>query len=249
MISCPIRGHRFHPQNKTEKGGLAKNDRTQKATKVNPAKRRPGRPPIEGPTARQREILEFIRAARQTGDRPPSIDEIRLHLNFKSTFAVRTHLLALEKKGLLHIARNSHRGISLSDNDRAVRNTSRLVPLLGDAPAGSPTEAIEQTDEHISVDPALFPQEDVFAIRVRGNSMLDAGIHDHDVALIRPNAEATAETVVLARLNNEVTLKRLRFKKGKPYLHPENAEYIDIFVEDGDDLSIIGVLVGIIRKY
>ncbi len=213
------------------------------------AKRGPGRPPIEGPTARQREILEFIRAASQAGRQPPSIDEIRQHLKVQSTFAVRNHLQALERKGLLRIARNRHRGISLPKDDSAIRSASRVVPLFGEAPAGNPAEAIEQADEHIALDPALFPQTDIFAVRVRGDSMIDAGIHNHDVALIRPGPEAADGALVLARLNNEVTLKRLRFKKGMPYLHPENAAYSDILVKDEDDLSIIGTVAGIIRTY
>lgn len=215
----------------------------------NPRKRRPGRPPIEGPTARQRQILDFVRETVRAGERPPSIDEIRAYLQFSSTNAVRTHLQALEKKGLLKIARNSHRGIGLPDGDRAARGETRLVPLLGDAPAGSPTEAIEQADEHVALDSAMFPHENVFAIRVRGDSMIDAGIHDHDIALIRPGAEAGDGALVLARVNNEVTIKRLRFKKGKPYLHPENTAYRDIYVKDGDDLSVIGTVAGIVRKY
>lgn len=219
------------------------------AAKEGGAKRGPGRPPIEGPTARQREILDFIRTASQTGRQPPSIDEIRLYLKFKSTFAVRNHLRALERKGLLRIAKNSHRGISLPEKDAAARSASRLAPLLGEAAAGNPIEAIEQADEHITLDPSLFPQADVFAIRVRGDSMVDAGIHDRDVALIRPGPEAADGSLVLARLNSEVTIKRLRFKKGVPYLHPENTAFSDILVKDGDDLSIIGTVAGIIRTY
>lgn len=227
---------------------MGKHSKANGTAKESRVTRGPGRPPIEGPTARQREILEFIRTVSQAGRQPPSIDEIRQHLKFKSTFAVRNHLQALERKGLLRIARNSHRGISLP-GDAAARSASRLVPLLGEAPAGKPNEAIEQTDEHIILDPALFPQTDIFAIRVRGESMVDAGIHNGDVALVRPGPEAADGALVLARLNNEVTIKRLRFKKGIPYLHPENAAYSDIFVKDGDDLTIIGTVAGIIRTY
>lgn len=212
-------------------------------------KRRPGRPPVEGPTDRQREILGFIREALQTNRRPPSIDEIRRHFRFQSTFAVRTHLAALEKKGLLRIARNSHRGLSLPDDTGADGHETRLVPLLGDAPAGNPVEAIEQADEHIALDTALVPNGEIFAIRVRGDSMIGAGIFDHDVALIRPGPEARDGDLVLARLNNEVTVKRLRFRRGKPYLHPENPKYGDIVPGEGDDFSIIGTVSGIFRKY
>ncbi|MDR1613732.1 MAG: transcriptional repressor LexA [Planctomycetota bacterium] len=211
-------------------------------------KRRPGRPPIEGPTARQREILAFIHSASRTDRRPPSIDEIRRHFKFQSTYAVRVHLAALEKKGLLHIAKGSHRGLSLPGDDHA-RREGRLVPLLGDAPAGMPSEAIGQADEHIALDPALFPQTDMFAIRVLGDSMIGAGIHDRDVALIRPGSEAQDGDLVLVRLNNEVTIKRLRFENGKPALHPENPDYADIPVEEGDDFAIVGVIAGIVRKY
>lgn len=226
---------------------MARRDASDK--KPDSQKRRPGRPPIAGPTARQEEILAFIRTVIHSGKRPPSIDEIRRHLRFQSTNAVRSHLQSLERKGLLHIAKNSHRGISLPEDDANARGDSRLAPLLGDAPAGSPTEAIEQAGEHVVLDPSLFPQADIFAIRVRGDSMRDAGIHDRDVALIRPGPEAADGALVLARLNNEVTLKRLCFKNGIPSLHPENPEYADIPVREGDDFSIIGTVAGIIRKY
>lgn len=228
---------------------MDRRDRAHDTAGTGRSKRGPGRPPIEGPTARQREILDFIRAASQAGNRPPSIDEIRGHLKFQSTFAVRTHLRSLEGKGLLRIARNSHRGISLADDDAPPRSGSRAVPLLGDAPAGSPAEAIERADDHITLDPDLFPQDGLFAIRVRGDSMIDAGIHDRDVALIHPGSEAADGVLVLARLNGEVTIKRLRFRKGKPFLHPENPAYADIPVKDRDELSIIGTIAGIIRKY
>ena len=212
-------------------------------------KRRPGRPPVTGPTARQREILDFIREAIRADRRPPSIDEIRQHFRFQSTFAVRTHLAALEKKGLVRIARNSHRGLSLSDDADSAWRESRLVPLLGDAPAGNPIEAIERADEHIALDSALLPEGEIFAIRVRGDSMIGAGIFDYDVALIRPGPEARDGDLVLARLNNEVTVKRLRFRRGMPYLHPENPKYADIIPGEGDDFSIIGTVSGIFRKY
>ena len=228
---------------------MGRHDNADGTAKAGRAKRGPGRPPIEGPTTRQREILDFVCDIVHAGGRPPSIDEIRRHLKFRSTFAVRTHLQALEKKGLLRIARNSHRGISLPDDGKNTRAAPRLVPLLGDAPAGSPTEAIEQTDEHIALDPAMFPQPDIFAIRVRGDSMVDAGIHDRDIALIRPGQEAADGALVLARLNGEVTLKRLLFKEGRPCLHPENATYSDIPVKEGDSLSIIGTVAGIVRAY
>lgn len=224
-------------------------DKPKKATPATGEKRRPGRPPIEGPTSRQLEILDFIRSVSQTGRRPPTIDEIRRHLKFQSTFSVRTHLRALEKKGILQIARNSHRGISIPDGDKAVRCESRRVPLLGNAAAGNPIEAIEVADEHVGVDPGMFPENDLFAIRVRGDSMVDAGINDHDVALIRPGSEAADGALVLAMLNGEVTVKRLRIGRGEPYLHPENSKYPDIHVRDGDDFSIIGTVAGIVRKY
>lgn len=212
--------------------------------------KRPGRPPIAGPTARQQQILDFIRASIRDGQRPPSIDEIRRHFAFQSGNAVRTHLLSMEKKGLVKIARNSHRGLAIPDgDDNGPRPETRPVPLLGDAPAGAPAEALEQADEHIAVDRSLFPQDGLFAIRVRGDSMIEAGIHNRDVALIQPAADAGDGALVLARLNGEVTIKRLRFKKGKPFLHPENPDYPDMFVKAGDVLSIVGTVAGILRSY
>ncbi len=214
-------------------------------------KRRPGRPPAEGATARQQAVLDFIRETIQANRRPPTVEEIRLHFKLRSPFAVREHILALEKKGLLNIAKRSSRGLSLPDDadaDAPVHGMRR-IPLLGEAAAGRPIEAIEQYDEHIALDESMFPGSGMFAIRVRGDSMIDAGINNHDVALIQPNPGANAGDLVLARLNNEVTIKRLRFAKGKPYLHPENAAYTDIVPKDDDEFSIIGTVAGIIRKY
>lgn len=212
-------------------------------------KRRPGRPSIAGPTARQVEILEFIRAASQAERRPPSIDEIRRHFNFQSTNAVRAHLQSMEKKGLLRIARGSHRGISLPDDSGAREFHSRLVPLLGEAAAGAPIEAIERIDEHVALDGGLFPHPDIFALRVRGDSMIDAGINHQDLALIRPCPDAKDGDLVLARLNGDVTIKRLRLEKGRIALHPENPAYKDIRIGKDDDFSIVGTIAGIIRKY
>ncbi len=220
-------------------------------------KRRPGRPPVEGATARQQAVLDFIRETIQANRRPPTVEEIRLHFKFRSPFAVREHILALEKKGLLNIAKRSSRGLSLPDgagtdadaDAPALVRGMRRVPLLGVAAAGHPIEAIEQYDENIALDESMFPGSDMFAIRVRGDSMTGAGINDRDIALIQPGSEAKTGDLVLARLNGDVTIKRLRFAKGKPYLHPENAAYSDIVPEDGDEFSIIGTVAGIVRKY
>ena len=233
--------------------GMAKHTDKITASKNSTPKRRLGRPPAEGATARQQAVLDFIRETIRVNRRPPTVEEIRLHFKFRSPFAVREHILALEKKGLLNIAKRSSRGLSLPDDVSAGADASahrmRRIPLLGEAAAGQPIEAIEQYDEHIALDESMFPGPGMFAIRVRGDSMIDAGINNHDVALIQPNPEARAGALVLARLNGDVTIKRLRFTKGKPYLHPENAKYEDIVPEDSDDFSIIGTVAGIIRKY
>ncbi len=216
---------------------------------TSPQKRRPGRPPVEGATARQQAILDFIRETIQANRRPPTVEEIRRYFNFRSPFAVREHILALEKKGLLNIAKRSSRGLSLPDDADAPIRPMRRIPLLGDAAAGQPIEAIEQYGEHIALDENMFPDSGMFAIRVCGDSMIDAGINDHDIALIQPGSEAKTNDLVLARLNGDVTIKRLCFAHGKPYLHPENVTYSDIVPEDGDDFSVIGTVAGIIRKY
>lgn len=229
--------------------GMIKHSEKTTTPVPSPQKRRPGRPPAKGPTARQQAVLDFIRDAIQANRRPPTIEEIRRHFQLRSPFAVREHITALEKKGLLRVARRSSRGLSLPEDADTPDRKTRLVPLLGDAAAGGPIEAIEQFDEHIALDEGMFPSPGMFAVRVRGNSMIDAGINDHDVALIQPNQAAEDGALVLARLNNEVTIKRLRLSNGQPYLHPENTRYDDIIPEENDDFSIIGTVVGIIRKY
>ncbi len=214
---------------------------------------RPGRPPVAGATPRQREVLDFVRTALADTGLTPTVEEIRRHFRFKSTFAVRCHLLALAKKGLVEMAPGIHRGLRIVGEAGKVEDARAAatfsVPLLGDAPAGVPVEAVEVGDERLEVDGSLFKPERLFAIRVRGDSMLGAGINDRDLALIRPAAAAPEGAIVLARLNGETTLKRLGVKQGRPYLLPENPAYRDIVPESGDDFTIVGVLTGIIRKY
>lgn len=212
------------------------------------SKRRPGRPPVKGPTARQQEVLDFIRAATLADHRPPSTEEIRRHFQFRSSFAVRTHLMALEKKGLVQITRNIARGITLTDAPDEIPSGVRRVPLLGEAPAGNPIEAIEEAGEHIIVDATMFSRTGLFALRVRGDSMIGAGIHDRDIALIHSGVEAEVGELVLARLNGEVTIKRLCRRRNLLYLHPENPKYPDIFPGDDDDFAVVGTVAGLIRK-
>lgn len=196
------------------------------------------------PTTRQLQILDYLRKAIKDNSRPPTLDEIRKHFGWHSTNAARSHLVLMEKKGLIRLNKNSHRGIVVSETETP---HSKNVPLLGEAPAGRPVEEIAQTEERLTVDAGMFPQNNLFAIRVRGDSMVGAGINDRDVALIHYGAEARSGAIILARLNSEVTVKRLLSDADSVRLHAENPAYQDITVNAWDDFTIVGPVVGVMR--
>lgn len=198
-------------------------------------------------TNRQRQILDLIRRhIRETGF-PPSRAEIADELGFRSANAAVDHLKALERKGVIEVQHGVSRGIRLigsaADEDR--------LPLVGRVAAGSPILAEEHIEERHRVDPGLFHPRADYLLRVHGSSMRDAGILDGDLLAVHMTREAENGRIVVARLGDEVTVKRLRRQRGwvhRVHLLPENPDFEPILVDLREqELVIEGIGVGVLR--
>lgn len=193
-------------------------------------------------TSKQKKVLDFIR--KRVGERlPPTIREIGEELGFKSTGTVRDYLKVLMQKGLVRRMNNKSRAIELTER------ASFKIPIIGTIMAGKPNLAYEEIQGYVDADDLFLGRlgfDDVFALRVKGDSMIDAGIIEGDIAIIKKRPNADNNDIVAALLdNNEVTLKRLRSRSGKFHLEAANANYAPIF----EEFKVIGKLITVIRKY
>jgi repressor LexA len=203
----------------------------------------------KGLTAKQQAILAFLRAETARRGFPPTIREIGARFGLRSTGSVRDHLRALERKG--HIGRRHHlsRGIVLAAAPRPPRPAPRpAIPLLGDIAAGPPQLAIESAQDSLPLDPALFGGGELFALRVRGDSMRDAGILEGDLVLVRRDPSPRNGEIVVAMIGDEATVKRFFREKRQIVLRPENPHFKPITVtETSPELQILGRVVGVYR--
>jgi repressor LexA len=193
-------------------------------------------------TERQREIYEFIREKIETRGYGPTVREIGQNFDIKSPNGVMCHLKALEKKGLIKREGFSARAIQLIDH----RPPDVGLPLLGQVAAGAPTPAVAQ-DERLQFHD-LFGGANNFALKVRGQSMIEDHISDGDYVIIRKQESAENGERVVAMINDEVTLKKFYRKKDQIRLEPANGNMEPIIVGSGEDAKILGVLVGVVRK-
>jgi repressor LexA len=193
-------------------------------------------------TDRQREIYAFIQDKIETRGFGPTVREIGQAFDISSPNGVMCHLKALEKKGLIKRQGFSARAITLVDR----RPAGAVLPLLGAVAAGSPTQAVEQ-NEHLDFK-ELFGDPNYYALKVRGQSMIENHIDDGDFVVIRKQERAENGDRVVAMVDDEVTLKRYYREKNRVRLEPSNKGMSPIFVDSDRDLRILGVLVGVIRK-
>jgi repressor LexA len=193
-------------------------------------------------TQRQREIYDFIRDKIEMRGYGPTVREIGEGFGIKSPNGVMCHLKALEKKGLIVREEHSARAIRLVDH----RPTTGGLPLLGTVAAGAPVPAIASDDRIEFAD--LFGGPNRFVLRVKGNSMIENHIEDGDYVVIRQQANAENGERVVAMIDNEVTLKRFYKEKDHIRLEPANGAMAPILVDPSQDASILGVLVGVMRK-
>ncbi|CAM5392154.1 transcriptional repressor LexA [Eoetvoesiella caeni] len=204
-------------------------------------------------TERQQQILDLIRTEiRRTGF-PPTRAEIARALGFKSANAAEDHLKALARKGAIELTAGASRGIRLLGAAPAAPAAAPslleqlFLPIVGRVAAGSPILAAEHVEREVGVEPALFSQTPDYLLRVRGLSMRDAGILDGDLLAVKKSAEARNGQIVVARIGDEVTVKRLSKTGSRIELLPENADFAPIIVAPGDDFSLEGIAVGLIR--
>jgi len=194
-------------------------------------------------TPRQREIYEYIRERIEKRGYGPTIREIGKAFNIKSPNGVMCHLKALEKKGLINRELRSARAIQIED----IRSGGGAsLPLLGLVAAGPTIEAVAQPDRIDLHD--LFCEANHFALRVRGNSMIESHIEDGDIVVIRQQAHAENGDKVVAMVEKEVTLKKFVKKKDHIRLEPANGDMAPIIVEPDRDIRILGILVGVLRR-
>jgi len=207
-------------------------------------------------TDRQRDILDFINQFLAENGYPPTLREIGKKFEISSTFGVKRHLDALEKKGYLHVESNASRGISLiredtglSDLAAALRNeVFSKIPVVGRVAAGSPILAMENIEGSVIIDPAFIKNaEDAFALRVSGDSMINAGIFENDLVIVSPNEKGINGDVIVAMLDDEVTVKTLEKKENKIRLIPENDNYKPIEINRNNEFSIVGKVKGVVR--
>jgi repressor LexA len=201
-------------------------------------------------TERQSEILRLVRELTEVSGFPPTRAEIAERMGFKSVNAAEQHLRALEKKGAIEITAGSSRGIKVRDTKGGGR-ASRLLelPVVGRVAAGSPMLAEEHISERYQVDPNLFTPRADYLLRVRGLSMRDAGILEGDLLAVHKTADARTGQIVVARLADEVTVKRLRRRGNVVQLEAENPDFKPIEVDlRRDPLVIEGIAVGVIRN-
>ena len=201
-------------------------------------------------TERQAEILKLIRELTEVSGFPPTRAEIAERMGFRSVNAAEQHLRALEKKGAIEISSGASRGIRVLDG-RPGSRTGRLLelPVVGRVAAGSPLLAEEHVQGRYQVDPNLFTPRADYLLRVRGMSMRDAGILEGDLLAVHRTQEARTGQIVVARLADEVTVKRYRRRGHAVQLEAENPEFAPIEVDlRRDALTIEGIAVGVIRN-
>jgi len=201
-------------------------------------------------TARQRQILKFISEFIEKHKYPPTRSELAAHFGFRSPNAAEAHLRALENKSVIGIERGAARGITLLPlaAETLPHVAGRALPLVGRVAAGSPILAQENIEDEYRVDPTLFPQRPHYLLRVQGASMQDAGILDGDLLAVHRTPEARNGQIVVARVDDEVTVKRFRRRGYRVQLIPENVDFEPIEVDlRQQELAIEGLGVGVIR--
>ena len=192
---------------------------------------------------KQTAILEFIRSEIEQKGYPPSVREICSAVGLKSTSSVHAHLTQLEKKGLLRRDPTKPRAMEVLDGPVS---RGRSVPLLGRVTAGLPILATENIEDYLVLPQSLQGRGDLFALRVQGESMIEAGIEDGDIVVLRRQETAENGEIVVAMIDDEATLKRIYYEDGHVRLQPENAAMEPIYA---DEVVILGRLLALFRQY
>lgn len=196
-------------------------------------------------TDKQEKIFDFIKESIRDSGFPPTVREIgeKFHITVKGAY---DHVKAIEKKGFIKTEQNKSRAIVVLNEEEEIPVDAINVPLLGRIAAGSPIMAQENVEEYLSFPKSMFRSGDYFALHVKGDSMIEGGINDGDIAIIKKQNNCNNGDIVAALLEDEATLKRLKITGNKAVLMPENSAYQPIVAEN---IAIMGKLVALFRKY
>ena len=200
-------------------------------------------------TTRQQQVLDVIKECLEETGYPPTRAEIAQTLGFKSANAAEEHLKALARKGAIEMIPGASRGIRLSQVERDLEALG--LPIIGRVAAGSPVLAQEHIDDHCQLPGNFFSPSADYLLQVTGDSMINAGIFDGDLLAVHSTPVARENQIVVARIENEVTVKRLRQpNKYRVELIAENPDYAPIVVDLREQLfSIEGISVGVLRRH
>ena len=194
----------------------------------------------------QAKILEYIQRATKEKGYPPSVREICTATGLKSTSTVHGHLLRLQKKGLLNRDSMKPRAITLTAEPEQTDPTLHYVPIVGCVTAGVPILATENIEEYIALPYTLLDKGEHYMLRIRGESMIDAGIYDGDYVVVKKQPSAYNGDIVVAMIEDEATVKRYYRENGMFRLQPENRSMQPIFTPE---VTILGKVVSLYRKF
>jgi len=210
-------------------------------------------------TDRQQEILSFIEQFRDESGYPPTLRQIGKQFGISSTFGVKRHIDALVKKGHILVESNASRGITVLSNFDSiplsaglvdVEKLFRRIPVIGRVAAGVPITAVENHDGDVVVDPAMLKgDQSCFALKVKGDSMINAGIVENDYVIVAAQSFAQHDDIVVALIDEDATVKRYWQKNNAIKLIPENDKYQPIEIVNKEVFHIAGKVIGVIRWY
>jgi repressor LexA len=199
---------------------------------------------MEELTPRQKQVLDFVTDCLDHRGYPPTLREIAAHLGIRGTLGATKHLDALERKGLIRKSPGNSRGLALTSRGAPAVS----LPVVGTVRAGAPQPAVEEIKGHFTVDPG-HRRGGAFFLRVKGDSMIGAGILEGDLALVRPQPTAASGEIVVVLIDGEATLKRFFREEGRIRLQPENPALEPIIVRPGDgEVILVGKVVGLFRE-
>ncbi|MCX6149203.1 MAG: transcriptional repressor LexA [Ignavibacteriales bacterium] len=208
-------------------------------------------------TERQEEVLNFIKEHLNEKGYPPTLREIGKRFNIVSTFGVKRHLDALGKKGKINVDSNISRSITIvnlnqlkAKEEKELQRSPNEIPIVGRVAAGLPILAVENIDGYLTIDQRIVKNsKNCFALKVKGDSMINAGLFEDDIVVVSPQKYASNGEIIIALLGDDATVKRFEVRGYETFLVPENVKYTAIQVNDREDFSIIGKVVGVIRWY
>jgi len=210
-------------------------------------------------TQRQQEIFDFILDRMTINGAPPTRVEIAEHFGFKSPNAAEDHLKALDKKGHIQLISGTSRGIFIAEEARIGAQSDNFDPefgggaglaVIGNVAAGAPIFASEHVQQYVNVDQALFSENADYLLKVKGDSMINAGIFEQDLLAIKKTSSAKENEIVVARIEDDVTVKRFQRHGSKVSLIAENDDYAPIDVDlQTQAFTIEGIVVGLIRRW